>query len=80
MSGGFSHPPNMAPGIMGPGGPLVPLDMGPGAMSLHPMGRGFMGPLGGMPLPHGVSVCFPTCAELNFVHLLLMFPCLTLPH
>ncbi|CAM6097714.1 unnamed protein product [Calypogeia fissa] len=52
--GGFAHNPNMAPGIMGPGGPLVPLDVGPGM--LHPMGRAFMGPLGGMPLPGGVSM------------------------
>jgi hypothetical protein len=57
--GGFGHPSNMAPGIMGPGGPLLPLDMG-SAMSGHPFGRGFVGPLAGMPLPGGVTVGFST--------------------
>ncbi|BBN04887.1 hypothetical protein MPTK1_3g08560 [Marchantia polymorpha subsp. ruderalis] len=52
--GGFGRAANMAPGIMGPGRPLVPLD--PATLPLRPMGRGFMGPLAGIQMANRTNM------------------------
>ncbi|KAL3695867.1 hypothetical protein R1sor_009943 [Riccia sorocarpa] len=48
QNGMFSRAASMAPGIMGPGRPLLPLDLSP----LQQMGRGFVGPVNSVQMMH----------------------------